>query len=76
MLTPAMSPAADQPPAAPTIAFRSAYDQGFARVAAVTLPVVLADPAANAQAIIEQVRVLSDRGVALAVFPELSLTGY
>ena len=37
---------------------------------------VLADPAANAQAIIEQVRVLSDRGVALAVFPELSLTGY
>ena len=76
MLTPAMSPAADEPPAAPTIAFRSAYDQGFARVAAVTLPVVLADPAANAQAIIEQVRVLSDRGVALAVFPELSLTGY
>ena len=76
MLTPAMSPAADQPPAAPTIAFRSAYDQGFARVAAVTLPVVLADPAANAQAIIEQVRVLSDRGVALAVFSELSLTGY
>ena len=35
----------------PTIEFRSAYDQGFARVAAVTLPVVLADPDANAAAI-------------------------
>ena len=40
------------PPAGrPTIEFRSAYDQGFARVAAVTLPVALADPAANAAVI-------------------------
>ena len=47
------------PPAGrPTIEFRSAYDQGFARVAAVTLPVALADPAANAAAIIEQARSL------------------
>ena len=60
----------------PTIEFRSAYDQGFARVAAVTLPVVLADPAANAAATIEQTRVLSDDGACLAVFPELGLTGY
>ena len=60
----------------PTIEFRSAYDQGFARVAAVTLPVALADPAANAAAIIEQARSLSDDGVCLAAFPELSLTGY
>ena len=60
----------------PTIEFRSAYDQGFARVAAVTLPVVLADPAANAAATIEQARVLSDDGACLAVFPELGLTGY
>ncbi len=65
------------PPAGrPTIEFRSAYDQGFARVAAVTLPVVLADPAANAAATIEQARVLSDDGACLAVFPELGLTGY
>ena len=65
------------PPAGrPTIEFRSAYDQGFARVAAVTLPVALADPAANAAAIIEQARSLSDDGVCLAAFPELSLTGY
>ena len=65
------------PPAGrPTIEFRSAYDQGFARVAAVTLPVALADPAANAAAIIEQARSLSDDDVCLAAFPELSLTGY
>ena len=37
-----------QASAAPDIEFRSAYDQGFARVAAVTLPVVPGNPAANA----------------------------
>ena len=40
--------------AATDIEFLSAYDQGFARVAAVTLPVVPVDPAANAAAIIDQ----------------------
>ena len=63
------APAAD-------IEFLSAYDQGFARVAAVTLPVVPADPAANVAAIIEQARSLADDGVCLAAFPELCLTGY
>ena len=63
------APAAD-------IEFLSAYDQGFARVAAVTLPVVPVDPAANAAAIIEQTRTLADDGVCLAAFPELCLTGY
>ena len=58
------------------IEFLSAYDQGFARVAAVTLPVVPANPAANAAAIIEQARALADDGVCLAAFPELCLTGY
>ena len=58
------------------IEFLSAYDQGFARVAAVTLPVVPVDPAANAAAIIEQARPLADDGVCLAAFPELCLTGY
>ena len=58
------------------IEFLSAYDQGFARVAAVTLPVVPVDPAANASAIIEQVRTLAEDGVCLAAFPELCLTGY
>ena len=63
-------------PEQPAIEFRSAYDQGFARVAAVTLPVVLANPAANAAAVIERARALSDDGVCLAAFPELGLTGY
>ena len=58
------------------IEFLSAYDQGFARVAAVTLPVVPVDPAANAAAIIEQARTLAEDGVCLAAFPELCLTGY
>ena len=62
--------------ASPAICFSSAYDQGFARVAAVTLPVVPADPTANAAAIVEQARILGADGVCLAAFPELSLTGY
>lgn len=71
-------PAAPQRPAAdrPSIAFRSAYDQGFARVAAVTLPVVPGSPGDNAAAIIDQARALGDDGVCLAAFPELCLTGY
>jgi NAD+ synthase (glutamine-hydrolysing) len=56
--------------------FYSAYAQGFARVAACTFPVVIADPAANARAILEQARLCHEDGVAVAVFPELSLTGY
>ena len=56
--------------------FYSAYAQGFARIAAVTLPVHLADPVANAAAVIEQARACHDDSVAVAVFPELCLTGY
>ncbi|MGN6722670.1 MAG: NAD(+) synthase [Marmoricola sp.] len=56
--------------------FKSAYDQGFARVAACTIPIALADPAANAATVLKQVRECHDEGVGLAVFPELCLTGY
>jgi NAD+ synthase (glutamine-hydrolysing) len=56
--------------------FYSSYAHGFARVAACTLPVAAADPARNADAVIEQARACSDEGVALASFPELCLTGY
>ncbi|MEU4360800.1 NAD(+) synthase [Promicromonospora sp. NPDC023987] len=56
--------------------FYNAYAQGFARVAACTIPVAVADPAANAAAILEQARRLHDDGVAVAVFPELCLSGY
>lgn len=56
--------------------FYSAYAHGFARVAAVTLPVAIADPAENARRVVEQARALHDDAVAVAVFPELCLTGY
>jgi NAD+ synthase (glutamine-hydrolysing) len=56
--------------------FYSAYAQGFARIAAVTLPVHLADPVANAAAVLEQAQACHDDSVAVAVFPELCLTGY
>ncbi|WP_299444657.1 NAD(+) synthase [uncultured Phycicoccus sp.] len=56
--------------------FRNVYAHGFARVAACTLPVALADPAENARRIVEQVRACHDDGVAVALFPELSLSGY
>ena len=56
--------------------FYSAYAQGFARIAACTLPVHLADPAANAAEVIAQAKACHDDHVAVAVFPELCLTGY
>ncbi|WP_298746754.1 NAD(+) synthase [uncultured Serinicoccus sp.] len=56
--------------------FYSAYDQGFARIAACTLPVAIADPATNAERTAEVVRECDAEGVAVAIFPELGLTGY
>jgi NAD+ synthase (glutamine-hydrolysing) len=56
--------------------FYSAYAHGFARVAACTLPVAIADPATNAARTLEQVQACHDDGVAVALFPELGLTGY
>lgn len=56
--------------------FESVYRHGFARVAAATIPVAIADPARNAEAVIDATRALSDDAVAVAVFPELCLTGY
>jgi len=58
------------------VRFDAIYDQGFARVAACTVPVSIADPATNAARILEQVRACHDDGVAVALFPELSLSGY
>jgi NAD+ synthase (glutamine-hydrolysing) len=45
-------------------------------VAACTTRCALADPAANAAEIVRVARALSERGVALAVFPELGISGY
>ena len=56
--------------------FYSAYAQGFARVAACTIPIAIADPATNAATVIAQAQACHADGVALALFPELCLTGY
>ncbi|MBU1802707.1 MAG: NAD(+) synthase, partial [Actinobacteria bacterium] len=56
--------------------FYSAYAHGFTRLAACTLPVAIADPATNAARTIEQARACHDEAVAVAVFPELGLSGY
>ena len=58
------------------LVFRSIYRHGMARVAACTTRCTLADPAANAAEILETARTCHDRGVALAVFPELGISGY
>jgi NAD+ synthase (glutamine-hydrolysing) len=56
--------------------FNSCYAHGFARVAACTIPVATADPATNAETVLAEVRACHDEGVAVAIFPELCLSGY
>ncbi len=56
--------------------FSSVYAHGFARVAACTLPVAVADPATNARSVLAEARACHDEGVAVALFPELCLSGY
>ncbi|ARP70949.1 NAD(+) synthase [Streptomyces pluripotens] len=56
--------------------FWSIYQHGFARVAACTGHTVIADPHANAEAVLRQARQCAQDGVAVAVFPELGLCGY
>src|SRR3954454_15305737 len=56
--------------------FRSIYRHGYTRVAACTTRCTLADPMANAAAILDVARQCDRRGVALAVFPELGISGY
>src|SRR5215203_2114799 len=56
--------------------FYSAYRQGFVRVAACTHRTTIADPVANAEAVLRVARACHDENVALAVFPELTLSGY
>ena len=58
------------------MSFASLYAHGFARVAACTSDVYVADPARNAASVIEVSRRLSAEGVAVAVLPELTLSGY
>ena len=58
------------------MSFRSLYRHGFARVAACTTRVALADPQANARTILRMAVDCDRRSVALAVFPELCVSGY
>ena len=58
------------------MSFHSLYHQGFARVAACTIRSALADPATNAAAILTSAQDCDTQGVAVAVFPELCLSGY
>lgn len=59
-----------------SLPFESAYRHGFARIAACTIPIALADPAENADAVLATVRECDADAVAVALFPELCLTGY
>lgn len=56
--------------------FYNAYRQGFVRVAACTHHTTIGDPAANAASVLRLARECHDDGVAVAVFPELTLSGY
>jgi NAD+ synthase (glutamine-hydrolysing) len=56
--------------------FYSAYYQGFVRVAACTHHTTIGEPAANADSVLRMARACHDDNVALAVFPELTLSGY
>jgi NAD+ synthase (glutamine-hydrolysing) len=70
------APTARLDPVSTNLPFESAYRHGFARIAACTIPVSIADPAANARAVLAAARECHDESVAVAVFPELCLTGY
>ncbi|RKT33216.1 NAD+ synthase (glutamine-hydrolysing) [Microbacterium sp. AG1240] len=56
--------------------FSSAYRHGFARVAACTVPISIADPATNVETVLTAAREAHSDAVSVAVFPELCLTGY
>ena len=56
--------------------FRSVYGHGFLRVAACTLRTAIGDPAANAASVLRVAQECAEEGVGLAIFPELTLSGY
>ena len=56
--------------------FRSIYQHGFVRVAACTGGVAIADPPVNAELVLRSARECSEEGVVVALFPEMTLTGY
>jgi NAD+ synthase (glutamine-hydrolysing) len=59
-----------------SMSFHSIYRHGFARVAACVTTSSVADPRANTAAILNAANACHDQSVAVAVFPELCLSGY
>ena len=49
---------------------------GYVRVAAVVPELKVANPIFNTDVILKEIDVLEGKGVQIALFPELSLTGY
>jgi NAD+ synthase (glutamine-hydrolysing) len=60
----------------PAMSFQSIYRHGFARVAACVTASRVADPGANATAILEAAQACHAEAAAVAVFPELCLSAY
>ncbi|MGJ4940305.1 NAD(+) synthase [Bradyrhizobium sp. HKCCYLS1011] len=58
------------------MSFQSIYRHGFARVAACVTASRVADPSANAAAILEAAQGCHAEAAAVAVFPELCVSGY
>src|SRR5581483_8258512 len=58
------------------MSFHSIYAHGFARVAACVTTSHVADPTANAKAVIVAAKACDAQSVAVSVFPELCLSGY
>ena len=56
-----------------SVDFDSVYAQGFARVAACTVPATVADPRANAAAVLEQARLCEADGVAVGAKVAIAL---
>ena len=56
--------------------FDSLYGHGFARVAACAVPSRVADPHGASAGVLAAARACHEDGVAVAVFPELCLSGY
>lgn len=56
--------------------FYSIYRQGFVRVAACAMPTTIGEPAANGEVVLQLARDCHENAVAVAVFPELTLSGY
>jgi NAD+ synthase (glutamine-hydrolysing) len=56
--------------------FHNIYTHGYVRAAVCVPRIRLSDPASNREHTLELARAAHDRGAAIAVFPEMGITGY